>query len=79
MHNPYFLEETLRFERELLDRRNARRAALLEWQPRGERVTVRRRLARALLALADRLDPRTVVLAPHVPARPTLNGSAGHA
>jgi hypothetical protein len=36
-------------------------------------------LARVLLFLADRLDPRAVVSVPHLPAAPTLNGTLHHA
>ena len=83
MLDPYTLTETLRLERELLAGRQARQA---KWTERmapsstGSAFSVvRRHLARALLALADRLDPRAVVSVPHVPARPALNGTLHHA
>lgn len=83
MLDPYTLTETLRMERELLAERQMREARRLEHLQRLHHTSaigdLRRRLARALLALADRLDPRAVVSAPHVPARPTLNGTLHHA
>jgi hypothetical protein len=82
MLDPYLLEETLRMERALLSQRQARRAIWLERTPGSAPRTVgglRRRLAQALLALADRLDPRAIVTAPHAPAAPALNGTLRHA
>jgi hypothetical protein len=76
-------EESLRFERELLDRRHLRWATWKEREPRRRPASrpggVRRRLAQVLLLLADRLDPRAVVSVPHLPASPTLNGTLHHA
>jgi hypothetical protein len=82
MLDTYALEETLKLERELFNRRQARRALWLERMPvpvsSGPLSTARRRLARVLLALADRLDPRAVVSVPHMPAAPRLNGTLHH-
>ena len=80
MLDPYSFEETHRLEQRLLDRENARRAIWLESLPRRMPGSLlggtRRWLARALLILADRLDPRSVVPhLPHVPGRPSLNGT----
>lgn len=76
-------EHTRRLERNVQDRQNHRRALWLEREPprRSLHVTsgARRRLAQVLLWLADRLDPRAVVSAPHLPAAPSLNGSMHHA
>jgi hypothetical protein len=84
MLNPYFFEETLRLEQILLDQRNARQAVWLEALPRRAPGSLlggsRRWVARALLMLADRLDPRAVVpQLPHVPGTPSLNGTLHHA
>jgi len=83
MLDPYTLTETLRMERELLAERQMHEARRLEHLQHLHQASaigdLRRRLARALLALADRLDPRAVVSVPHVPARPTLNGTLHHA
>jgi hypothetical protein len=83
MLNPYPFEEILRTEQELLDQRNLRRARWHEREPRPAPFALmggaRRRLARLLLVLADRLDPRAVVSMPHVPASPALNGTPRHA
>ena len=83
MLDPFTLGEALRLERQLLAERQAREIRWMEHLPRGTSAgafgSVRRRLARALLVLADRLDPRAVVSVPHVPARPTLNGTLHHA
>jgi hypothetical protein len=79
----YAFEDALKLERKLLDERLERRATWQEQMPRkgsGSNVGgLRRRLARALLMLADRLDPRGVVGVPHVPTRPALNGTLHHA
>ena len=78
----YALEQSLKMERELLDRQNARRTAWLEGWPISGAVKplgLRRRLALLLLALADRLDPRPVISAAHTPGRPSLNGKLHHA
>ena len=79
----YVLERTLKLERELLTRRHERQAVVLERLPRRSATsisaTVRRRLARVLLALANRLDPRGVVSVPHAPSAPALNGTLHHA
>jgi hypothetical protein len=78
----YSLEQTLKMEREELNRRHLQRATWMERSPTiAISLTggVRRRLAQALLALADRLDPRAIVAAAHTPARPTLNGTLHHA
>ena len=83
MLDPYTLGEALRLERQLLAERQARELRWMEQLPRGAGGgafgSMRRRLARALLVLADRLDPRVVVSVPHVPARPALNGTLHHA
>ena len=83
MLDPYTLTEMLRLERQLLAERQARQARWAEQMmpatSGSAMISVRRSLARALLALADRLDPRAVVSVPHVPARPTLNGTLHHA
>jgi hypothetical protein len=83
MLDPYALEETLRMERQMFAEREARRAVWMERMPRKTSSsnidTLRRRLALALLALADRLDPRGVVSVPHVPDSPALNGTFHHA
>ena len=83
MLDPYTLGEALRLERQILAERQAREIWRTEHLPRraslGGFGGVRRRLARALLVLADRLDPRAVVNVPHVPARPALNGTLHHA
>ena len=83
MLDPYTLGEALRLERQLLAARQARDIAWMEYLPRNSTGSafgrVRRRLARVLLVLADRLDPRAVVSVPHVPARPRLNGTLHHA
>ena len=83
MLDPYTLTETLRMERQILAERQARELRWMEHLPRSASVNtfsgMRRRLARALLMLADRLDPRAVVNVPHVPTRPALNGTLHHA
>jgi hypothetical protein len=83
MLDPHTLTETLRLERQILAERQAREIRWMEHLPCNASVGafggVRRRLARALLMLADRLDPRAVVNVPHVPARPALNGTLHHA
>ena len=83
MLDPFTLGETLRMERQLLAERHSRQAGWMEHvTPSSTSSTfasVRRRLARALLTLADRLDPRAVVSVPHVPAQPRLNGTLHHA
>lgn len=82
----YLLEQTLRAERTVLDRQANREAA--RQATRRERHTsqavprlraLRRRLALALLALADWLDPRPAFGSAHRPGQPALNGSAHHA
>ena len=80
MLDPYTFEETRRLEQRLLDRRHHRLAVWREGSPRRMPGNLlggtRRRLARLLLILADRLDPRSVVPhLPHVPGRPSLNGT----
>ena len=78
----YTFEQTLKMERQLLDQQSARRASWNERQSATavhKMVSPRRRLALALLALADRLDPRPVVSAAHTPGRPVLNGTLHHA
>ena len=76
-------EESYRLERQRLDERNLLRATWHEREPQRRPSSlsggVRRRLARVLLFLADRLDPRAVVSVPHLPAAPTLNGTLHHA
>ena len=83
MLDPYTLGEALRLERQLLAERQARQSTWVEHLPRSTPGrafgSMRRRLARALLVLADRLDPRAVVGVPHAPSRPTLNGTLHHA
>ena len=83
MLDPYTLGETLRLERQTTRRaagEGDQMAGAPAAQHRRQRPGgMRRRLARALLALADRLDPRAVVNVPHVPARPALNGTLHHA
>ena len=83
MLDPFTLEEALKLERQILADRLARQAKWVDHLPRRGRNNaigeLRRRLARALLTLADRLDPRAVVSVPHVPARPALNGTLHHA
>ena len=83
MLDPYTLEETVRLERRILAEQLARQSAWVEHLPRRSRISaiaeLRRRLAWALLLLADRLDPRAVVSVPHVPTRPALNGTLHHA
>jgi hypothetical protein len=84
MLNPYFFEETLRLEQELLDKRNAQHTVWLEALPRRAPGSLlggtRRWLAQALLTVADWLDPRAVVQQiPHVPGAPSLNGTLHHA
>ena len=83
MLNLYAFEEIMRLERTLLADRQAREAVWMERVPRhtsGSALgSARRALARVLLTLADRLDPRAVVNVPHVPARPSLNGTLHHA
>ena len=79
MLDPFTLAEALKLEQQLLAAREAREALWRERTTPGGASDgsgrVRRRLARALLALADRLDPRAVVSVPHVAARPSLNGT----
>jgi len=78
----YTFEQTLKMERLLLDRESARQAAWgasVAATTSQEAVSVRRRLALALLVLADRLDPRAAVSAAHTPCRPGLNGTLHHA
>jgi hypothetical protein len=83
MINPYAFELMLKLEQQILDERQARQAAWRAYLPRGSAVSplagVRRTMARLLLLVADRLDPRAVVSAPHVPAAPALNGTLHHA
>ena len=83
MLDPYTLGETLRMERQILAERLAREARWREQialsRSRASAGHLRQHLARMLLALADRLDPRAVVSVPHMPARPTLNGTLRHA
>jgi len=83
MISPTAFEEIFRMEQELLDQRNLRRARWHEREPRAPAANLarstRRRLARALLLIADRLDPRVVVGVPHVPTPPGLNGTLHHA
>lgn len=80
MLDPYTFEETQRLEQRLMDRRHHRMAVWREGLPRRAPGSLlggtRRWLALALLSLADRLDPRAVVPhMPHVPGRPSLNGT----
>jgi hypothetical protein len=83
MLDPYTLGETLRMERRILAETHEREVRWREQvafsRARGSAGLLRQRLARMLLALADRLDPLAVVSVPHMPARPTLNGSLHHA
>jgi hypothetical protein len=84
MLNLFTFQETYRLEQELLDRRNAQHTVWLEGLPRRAPGSLlggtRRRLAQALLTLADWLDPRTVMpQIPHVPGAPSLNGTLHHA
>ena len=83
MLDPYTLGETLRMERRILAEKYAREVRWREQvavsRARGGAGSLRQRLAQMLLALADRLDPRAVVSVPHMPARPTLNGTLHHA
>ena len=79
----YAFEDSHKIDREMRER-DLRRHALWAEHAR-HRAAIRspgrwrRRLAQVLLALADRLDPRPVVRARHVPHRPTLNGTFHHA
>jgi hypothetical protein len=80
MLDPYTFEETRRLEQKHMDRRHLRMAVWREGLPRRAPVSrfgsTRRWLARVLLTLADRLDPRSVVPhMPHVPGQPSLNGT----
>jgi hypothetical protein len=83
----YLHEQTLKMERELLNQQSGRRAAWLSRLSESDpakrlgkgRLSLRRRLALALLALADRLDPSTALRSAHTPRRPSLNGTLGHA
>ncbi len=78
----YSLEQTLKMEREELNRQHLQRAKWLERSPSlAVNLTggVRRRLAQVLLALADWLDPRPIVAVAHRPGRPSLNGTLHHA
>jgi hypothetical protein len=83
MLNPFVFEEILKMEQNIRDDQLARQAALREQMPRrasGDSLAgLRRGLARLLLVLADRLDPRAVVSVPHVATRPALNGTLHHA
>jgi hypothetical protein len=83
MLDPYTFEEVVRLERRILADQLARQSTWIDHLPRkrpiSAMVSLRRRLARVLLVLADRLDPRAVVHVPHAPARPTLNGTLHHA
>ena len=83
MLDPYTLGETLRMERRILAEKHAREVRWREQMARcragGGAGPLRQRLAQMLLTLADRLDPRAVVSVPHMPARPTLNGTLHHA
>jgi len=83
MLDPYALEEIYRMEEQLRAERHLHLASWREREPRGASQNpiggVRRRVAQALLLLADRLDPRIVVSGPHVPAAPALNGTLHHA
>lgn len=74
----YTLEDTLRLEGQNRAQRHLKEARWRERLPRRTPGGVRgwrRQLAALLLALADRLDPRTVASTAHVPARPRLNGT----
>jgi hypothetical protein len=83
MLDSYTFEEIHRLEQILLDQRNTLRAAWREREPQRASVSalggVRRRLAQALLLVADRLDPRAVVSVPHIPSPPSFNGTLHHA
>jgi hypothetical protein len=83
MLDPFTFEDIFKMERQILAERQAREAVWMERMPRNVSVgtvgTLRRRIARALLLLADRLDPRAVVSVSHVPAGPALNGTYHHA
>ena len=78
----YLHGQALKLERELLDKQHAQRAA---WAERmsilkgGTQLGLRRRLALALLALANWLDPRPVISTVHTPRPPALNGRLHHA
>jgi hypothetical protein len=78
----YLHSQALKMERELLDKRHAQRAG---WVGRmsiskgGKPAGVRRRLALALLALANWLDPRPVISTAHTPRPSALNGRLHHA
>jgi hypothetical protein len=71
--DPYTLVEVLRMERQILAERRVRQAVGLGRVPRDRSSStlggLRRHFARALLVLADRLDPRGVVSVPRAPAR----------
>jgi hypothetical protein len=79
MLDTYTLGEALRMERQILAERHAREVRWREQIALSRARTcagpLRQRLARMLLALADRLDPRAVVSGPHMPARPSRNGT----
>ena len=83
MLDPYAFEELHRMEQRLRDDRHRLLATWREREPRRPAMSLlggtRRWLARALLLLADRLDPRTVVSLPHAPGSPALNGTLHHA
>jgi hypothetical protein len=83
MLDPYTLGEALLMERRILAEKQVRevrwREQIARSRAHGSAGHLRQRLARLLLALADRLDPRTVVSVPHIPACPTLNGTLHHA
>jgi hypothetical protein len=83
MLDPYTLGEALRMERQILAEKHAREVRWREHialsYARDSTGHLRQRLARMLLALADRLDPRAVVSVPYVPARPSMNGTLHHA
>jgi hypothetical protein len=79
----YAFEDTHKIEGELRER-CARRHA--HWTESSRRLAsnesgigFRRRVARALLTVANWLDPRPAVSVPHVPSRPALNGTLHHA
>lgn len=78
----YLLDQTLKMERDLRDQQHAQRAGWLERMSPSEGSRppgVRRRLALALLALANWLDPRPAISAAHTPRHPSLNGRMHHA
>ena len=83
MLNLYAFEETHRSEQQTRERKHLLRARWLEREPPRPSSSpvsaARRRLARALLLLADRLDPRAVVTVRHLPTAPALNGTMPHA